>query len=241
MKDYHVRNLAFQICLYYTIWLRFADPSVCLKGGYIRCAFSDGEQEDLTLSGLRTAVRAQELREQQAIMKNDNNSNDNSVQDDDRSTNDGLLDLDMADEIIPEDDTAASTYHLVTQANTKKTKSDNGDDEGAWLTKVAELLATKGKSKQKKQKPVEEVDFSVQNGAFSDKESQGFVALSSIAKEFRHGCKVINTIDEVKIVGQVSYFCWFCSSPILLSNIFVHYHCKIGIDGEKRMGGSHHW
>ena len=222
--------------------LRFADPSVYLKGGYIRCAFSDGEQEDLTLSGLRTAVRAQELREQQAMMKNDNNSDDSSVEDDDRSKNDGLLDLDMADEIIPEDDTAASTYHLVTQANTKKTKSDNGDDEGAWLTKVAELLATKGKSKQKKQKSIEEVDVSSQNRTLSEKESQGFVALSSIAKEFRHGCKVVNTIDKVKIVGQVSYFCWFCFSSRLPPNIFVNHNCNfIGIDGEKRVGGSYHW
>lgn len=220
-------NLHFKFAVYDTIWLRFADPSICcLKGGYIRCAFSDGEQEDLTLSGLRTAVRAQELRERQAIMKNDNNSDDSSGEDDDRSTNDGLLDLDMADEIIPEDDTAASTYHLVTQANTKKTKSDNGDDEGAWLTKVAELLATKGKSKQKKQKNAEEVDFSLQNGTFSDKESHDFVALSSIAKEFRHGCKVVNTIDKVKIVGQVSYFCCFRSPSILLPNIFEHYNCK---------------
>lgn len=171
------------------------------------------------MTHLKTLLRLQEEREihTAAILKKSEMTGcHRSSESSNDSGHDSLsseLDFDMADDILPEDDTAAATLHRERQRKSKKVDQAIDDDEQqqqVWLTKVAKLVnskATKSKSRAKKQTLDSEscmkIDDKVENGDVS--EFKNPIALSLIAKESRYGCKVVNTRDKVKIIGQVSF------------------------------------
>ena len=213
---------------------RFKGMVVEISPNWIRrCAYSDGDQEDLTLRELKHLSKLDEetsfaqplpaLPDEQVsggkLLLEENEAADS----DSVSNSSEELDFDMADDIIPLDDTAESTYHLEREASvniSKKAEQDNSDDEqSAWLTKVATLVNSKAAKATKMIKPIllgsetmglkDNEEVSLSDGCDGSKlimpfEIEKAVPLFRIHKEHRHGSKVVNIKDKKKIVGQVS-------------------------------------
>lgn len=130
----------------------------------------------------------------------------------DSSYDSGGLDFDMADDIIPLDETAESTLYLDRQSkgNRKNDQSDN-EEEPEWLKKVATLVNAKAKKKANKTLlHGGEILGSKDSEASGNDETNinwpanmKAVPLLQIQKDQRHGCKVVNMKDKKRVVGQV--------------------------------------
>jgi len=153
---------------------------------------------------------------------------DNSDDDSDDSEE---LNFDMADDIVPLDETAESTLRLDRQAiagSKKPDSTDSEEEEPAWLKKVATLVNSKApKANQKKSKKTVVGGIADTLGL---KESEGVpsggdninsilpseisrpVPLLHVQKQFRHGCKVVNMKDKKRVVGQVKLHPLYCNS-----------------------------
>ena len=142
-----------------------------------------------------------------------------SSEDSGTSSSEDELDFDMADDIIPLDETAESTLHHVRQneSNRKQDKSKD-DQEPEWLKKVATLVNATGKKKFSKTSSYGS-EFEVkdahasQNNSRNDEQTANVLAKSraipllKVQKDQRHKCKVINIKDKNRVVGQVNITC----------------------------------
>lgn len=153
-----------------------------------------------------------ESRHRKASQKKTTISSDARISDDE-------LDFDMADDIVPLDETAESTLRL-DRHSSAGSKSGSEDEEPAWLKKVATLVNSKApKEKSKKEKKTPTITCSNIGTRDSDGtekqigEDQAIISLPSqiskpvplikVQKDFRHGCKVVNIKDRRRVVGQV--------------------------------------
>jgi len=201
------------------------------KGFLRRCIYADGFQEDMTVYDLRKLVQLEERRKvceaisSEVSMKEnhaDTGTGGNKYQS--HYTQGGSsvgeeLDFDMADDIIPIDDTVESTLHFdneVIKDEKKSTRDPDEQDDSWWLTKVASLVNSKVVSSKQKSKAAmrffkndcmtaEQKAY----GSFTSTEFNKLVPLISVPKDMRCGCKVVCIKDEERTVGKVSAKCLF--------------------------------
>lgn len=182
-----------------------------------RCVYSDGFQEDITVNELQRLVRLEKTRKDVIFKKKEtcksesvkNNAgkqnNETEIQDSDE------IDFEMADDIIPVDDTMESMLHFENQVNKdvdKLTYEDSKDEDSSWLTKVATLVNSKVTKSKQKSNSVTAINSVATSNTESDfgrhTEIDKPVPLSHIPKEKRRGCNVVCISDEKRIVGNVS-------------------------------------
>lgn len=219
----------------------------CMQGFLRRCVYSDGFQEDITVNELLRLVRLEnnrrdsgrssnkteeEIHGDEIVVKHDDDDDDDATHtkqhNDKTDTCDSdEIDFEMADDIIPMDDTVKSMLHFDKQLNKDEEKKlaneqqDCKDEESLWLTKVATLVNSKvAKSKQQGKsvlcsssnatatttttaKDAVIATRSVESECLCRIEIDAPVPLNRIPKKKRLGCKVVCIMDENKIVGKV--------------------------------------
>jgi hypothetical protein len=218
----------------------------CMQGFLRRCVYSDGFQEDITVNELLRLVRLEnnrkdfgrssnkteeEIHGDAIVVKHDDDASHTKQHNDktDDTYDSDEIDFEMADDIIPMDDTVKSVLHFDKQVNKDEEKKlaneqqDCKDEESLWLTKVATLVNSKVAKSKQQGKSVLCSSFNAtatttSNGAVIATRSieseypcrveiDAPVPLNRIPKKKRLGCKVVCIMDENKIVGKVSVTC----------------------------------